>query len=61
MIDLNLCEILKGHEGETFYSKAFEEIVLTDILGNGLEFYVSNSYNETFIMIFMESCQKMEN
>lgn len=33
MKELNLCEILKGHEGETFYSPAFGNIKLNCITG----------------------------
>lgn len=28
--NINLCEILKGHEGETFYSPTFGELILQD-------------------------------
>lgn len=35
--ELNLCEILKGHEGETLYSKAFGICQLIEVLEDGLE------------------------
>lgn len=38
MTDLNLCEILKGHEGETFYSPTFGELTLTDFIGKTIRF-----------------------
>lgn len=40
--ELNLCEILKGHEGETFYSKAFGICQLIEILEDGLEVNTCN-------------------
>lgn len=30
--DINLCEILKGHEGETFYSPAYGDVKLLKIV-----------------------------
>lgn len=29
--NINLCEILKGHEGETFYSPLFGNIILSNL------------------------------
>lgn len=36
MENLNLCEILKGHEGETFYSPAFGVVILKEIRNDHL-------------------------
>lgn len=36
MNNLNLCEILKGHEGETFYSKALGYVKLHKVFNNSL-------------------------
>lgn len=37
--NINLCEILKGHEGETFYSSAFGKIILKEIYPDSIDFY----------------------
>lgn len=34
--DFNLCEILKGHEGETFYSIKFGDVILYGVYGDKL-------------------------
>lgn len=34
--NINLCEILKGHEGETFYSPVFGIVILQEILNDCL-------------------------
>lgn len=34
--NINLCEILKGHEGETFYSVNFGDVILYGVYGNEL-------------------------
>lgn len=39
MENLNLCEILKGHEGETFYSIIHGNVTLSEILDNTSEDY----------------------
>lgn len=35
-MELNLCEILKGHEGETFYSPMYGEVKLIGVDGSTL-------------------------
>lgn len=45
MSDLNLCEILKGHEGETFYSPIFGNLTLFAINFQILEF--TSIHNDT--------------
>ena len=38
--DLNLCELLKGHEGETFFSLLIGECVLSEITTPNESFYL---------------------
>lgn len=33
--NINLCEILKGHEGETFYSPAYGQVCLSKVIQGG--------------------------
>lgn len=40
--ELNLCEILKGYEGETLYSRAFGICQLISVLEDGIEIEVHN-------------------
>lgn len=39
MKELNLCKILKGHEGETFYSHSYGEVVFSKICQRRLIFF----------------------
>ena len=53
MENLNLCEILKGHEGETFYSPCFGKIGLMEIHKGGvLDFYIFHSSKNNVITIY---------
>ncbi len=35
--NINLCELLKGHQGETFYSIPFGELLVTNVTNNHIE------------------------
>lgn len=53
MKHLNLCEILKGHEGETFYSPIAGDVKLLEIVNNcvlRIDFGAYNEMSDTFIL-----------
>lgn len=45
--NINLCEILKGHEGETFYSRCFGNVILIDHVD--LKFKASKEHDEIIL------------
>lgn len=45
--NINLCEILKGHKGETFYSRCFGNVILIDHID--LKFKASKEHDEIIL------------
>jgi len=48
--DINLCELLKGHEGETFYSSLLGEVTLLDIRAENNPIVIGNKYGITYCL-----------
>ena len=43
--NINLCEILKGHEGETFYSPAYGQVCLSKVIQGGTIIVSASEYS----------------